>query len=178
MLDKPTHLIRPARRAELAEISTVIAAAFARFRGEAPDQILDLYIAESVAIETQWEHGDVVVLESHGRIAGNVVYYRNASEQGLGLPEGWAGLRTLAVDPQARGHGFGRALVEHAVRRARDDGARTIGLHTADFMKTAVGLYRRTGFVRCPEHDLMASSILGFDAKAGDVLVTAYRCLL
>ncbi|MFI0849326.1 hypothetical protein [Mesorhizobium sp. IMUNJ 23232] len=57
----------------------------------------------------------------------------------------------------------------------RDDGSEVIGLHTGAFMATAPGLYHRTGFVRSPEYDFFASSLLAFDTSEGDLLVAAYR---
>ena len=42
-------------------------------------------------------------------------------------------------------------------------------------MRHAVALYRGMGFTRCPAHDFLASAVLGFDPREGDVLVAAYR---
>lgn len=175
MPDRPIHIIRPAMRHELPEVSVIIASALRAFRGDVPDRVLHRYIAYSADIRRQADRGDIVVLESEGRIAGGVVYYANAGAQDLGLPDGWAAMRTLAVHPKARSRGFGRSLVDYCIARARTDGAKTVGLHTADFMRVAVAIYRNAGFKRAPEHDLKASGIFDLDPENGDVLVTAYR---
>jgi len=175
MLDSRNHLIRPATRADLPELSIIITAAFETYRGLVPDRTLDLYVADSADIAQQYGRGEILVLESRGRIAGSVVHYADAGQEGLGLPSGCAGIRTLAVHRQERGRGFGRRLVEACVARARKDGAPAIVLHTADFMRNAVAIYRSMGFTRCPEHDLLASVIPGLGSSEGDVLVTAYR---
>lgn len=175
MSNAPSPIIRPATRADLPVLSVIIAAAFETYRGLMPDRPLDLYVGHSADIARQYERGEILVLENQGRIAGSVVHYADAGQDGLGLPNGWAGIRTLAVHRQERGRGFGRRLVEACVARAQKDGAPAIALHTADFMRNAVAIYRSMGFTRCPEYDLLASAILGFSRNEGDILVTAYR---
>jgi ribosomal protein S18 acetylase RimI-like enzyme len=175
MLDTTTHIIRPATRADLPDLAVIIAAAFETYRGLVPDRALDLYVADSADIARQYGRGEIIVLESRGAIAGSVVHYADAGQEKLGLPSGWAGIRTLVVRPEERGRGFGRSLVEACVTRARRDGARTIALHTADFMRNAVAIYRGFGFTRCPEYDLLASAVLGLHLDEGDIPVTAYR---
>jgi ribosomal protein S18 acetylase RimI-like enzyme len=164
--------IRPAQRHESPDVSNVITSALEALRGAAPNHVLDLYIEHSRAIEQQWEGGEVIVLENRDCIVGTVVYYGSAHD----LNPRWASVRTLMVHPDACGQGFGRKLMEHCIGRARRDGADQIGLHTAAFMKRAVALYERLGFVRCPARDLRASDLLDFDPLRGDVSVVAYRC--
>lgn len=178
MLNEMKHIIRPARRNDLPELSRVITAAFETYRGAVPDSMLDLYIQMSTDIGSQTDHGVVMVLELGGRIVGGVVYYADAGDEGLGLPEGWAGMRTLVIHPDMRGRGFGRSLVDHCVDRARTDGVKAIALHTTDFMKDAVAIYRSVGFVRCSEFDLKAVEVLALDEAEADILVTAYKLAL
>jgi len=78
-------------------------------------------------------------------------------------------LRLLAVAHEARGRGVGRALVEECIRRARRDGAQSLGLHTSKSMTVAMDLYKRIGFERAPELDFMAP---------GSELVEGYRLRL
>jgi ribosomal protein S18 acetylase RimI-like enzyme len=62
------------------------------------------------------------------------------------VPEGEAYIGRLGVAPNARGRGLGRALTEECIRRARADGARTIGLATRDVMAAARAMYESLGF--------------------------------
>ncbi len=175
MHDRPTPIIRAARREEIPELSALIVAALLQFYRTVPHHIVASYIEGSRDIGSQWERGEVTVLEIGGEIAGAGVYYANAAEEGIGLPPHWASMRTLVVHPDARGQGFGQLLVAHFVERARRDRRPTIALHTADYMEHAVRIYRKMGFLRCPEHDILASSFLGADPAGGDVLITAYK---
>ncbi|MCV3209332.1 GNAT family N-acetyltransferase [Mesorhizobium sp. YC-39] len=175
MLDKNTTIIRPATGKELSDLSVMIARAFETYRGTITDRALFEYIALSADLEQHKGHGDIMVLESAGKVVGSVVYYPKAGDEGLGLPAGWAGIRTLAVHPSARGRGFGRSLIEYCIDRARREGHETVGLHTADFMKDAVALYQALSFGRCPQYDLWASDILNIDLGRGDILVTAFK---
>jgi ribosomal protein S18 acetylase RimI-like enzyme len=61
-----------------------------------------------------------------------------------------AGLEALLEDlfvlPELRGRAVGRALLRHALARARERGARLVGLTTNERNRTAQGLYRSEGF--------------------------------
>jgi GNAT superfamily N-acetyltransferase len=107
---------------------------------------------------------EVLVAELDGRIAGSVLFYANASSEGLRLPNGWAGLRKLAARPEVRGLGLARRL-----------STRTVGIHTASFVKAACSIYEQLGLRRCPRYDPRAADVLGFAAGVGEVHVIAYR---
>lgn len=62
--------------------------------------------------------------------------------------DGEAGFRALAVDPEARGRGVGRALATECVERARDSGRRGVAILTRPSMTAAHRLYESLGFVR------------------------------
>jgi GNAT superfamily N-acetyltransferase len=62
-----------------------------------------------------------------------------------------AHIRMLGVDPEARGEGVGRLLMEAAVDEARRAGKRRMTLGTTERMVAARGLYEAMGFVRGPD---------------------------
>jgi len=167
--------IRHATRLEIPAITPIIAAALAQYRNEVPAAMFDAYVANSCNLVDRWDDADVLVVKIDGRIAGTVTYFADASREGLGLPGDWAGFRTLAVHPSARGRGLGRRLIDRCLYEARRYGVATLGIHTAAFMTAACRLYDRAGFRRCDAYDLRASDIFGVNASAGDVAVIAHR---
>jgi catechol 2,3-dioxygenase len=68
-------------------------------------------------------------------------YFRSVWVSGLE-----ALLEDLFVRPEVRGRAVGRALLRHALERARERGARLVGLTTNERNRTAQGLYRSEGF--------------------------------
>jgi ribosomal protein S18 acetylase RimI-like enzyme len=65
----------------------------------------------------------------------------------LELPTGpEARIEDVVVDPVARGHGVGRALVEAALRHAADQGARHVDLTSNPSRVAARRLYQSLGF--------------------------------
>jgi predicted N-acetyltransferase YhbS len=64
-----------------------------------------------------------------------------------------AGIRMLAVAPQAQGRGVGTALVRACLDRAHSEGRARVVLHSTPWMATAGRIYPRLGFKRAPERD-------------------------
>jgi GNAT superfamily N-acetyltransferase len=96
-----------------------------------------------------------VPLSHHSTILGSVFLYPPAAQAYAGAVAelAWPELRLLAVSPEKRGRGIGRALVDECARRSRASGARSLGLHTSRSMAVARRMYERLGFVRVPELD-------------------------
>lgn len=65
-------------------------------------------------------------------------------------------LRGMAVDPAARGHGIGRALLAEGLGRLRAAGARRVW---ADGRDTALGFYEKVGFRVVGEGFVAASGL-------------------
>jgi ribosomal protein S18 acetylase RimI-like enzyme len=96
----------------------------------------------------------VLVATDGDRIVGTVTWcpYGSAFAQ-LAREPHQGELRTLAVDPRARGRGVGRALVEECVERARRAGLAEVVLCSLTEMAPAHRLYLAMGFVRRPDLD-------------------------
>ncbi len=56
-------------------------------------------------------------------------------------------VKHLWLQPQTRGQGLGRALLEELERRAREFGATELVLDTNSSLEAAAGLYRSSGYV-------------------------------
>jgi ribosomal protein S18 acetylase RimI-like enzyme len=95
----------------------------------------------------------VALADEPGPILGTVMlqFWPDAGQvvQGPGDAE----IRALAVRPQARGAGIGRALLAAVTDRAVSTGVRHLLLFTQPEMKAAQHLYEEAGFGRLPDRD-------------------------
>jgi len=62
------------------------------------------------------------------------------------LDETTAELKRMYVEPEIRGRGVGKAIVEHLETAAATMGARRLVLETGTYQAEAIALYRRSGF--------------------------------
>jgi len=76
-----------------------------------------------------------------------------------------AGIRLLAVRPDRRGLGLGKALTLDCIARARALGRAAVVLHTTHAMAVAWAMYQRLGFARAP----------ALDFRQGDLAVFGFR---
>jgi len=164
--------IRDARPEDLGAIRALTLEAYSQYATiMAPTAWAGLDRAVRAALDVRDPGVQRIVAEREGRLVGSVMLYPAAADAYGGLTAGASApeLRILAVAPDARGSGVGRALVEACIRRARESGATELGLHTSESMRIAADLYRRMGFVRAPEADFRPE---------GAELVEAYRLAL
>jgi GNAT superfamily N-acetyltransferase len=173
-MSRQTTVIRRAAESEIPGIEAVSVAAYAQYRDEVPAPVFDAYVDDLRRLADHWCEAEVLVAEVDGRIAGGVLYYSDASADDMGLPRGWAGFRKLAVHPQWRGRGLGRALAEACIAAARGRAAPAVGIYTTSFMRAARRVYEQMGFRRCPEFDVSTSDV-GLGDGAHDVSLLAYR---
>lgn len=150
-------IVRRAGPADRPAIAALLVRANREFREVLPACVHDAYLRDLHALGGGADAGEFMVAESAGRLAGAVLFYRDAGAQDRAqawrLPSEWAGMRALAVDPEAQGRGIGRQLAEACVLRAWRIGRRVISLRTAGFQLRARRLFRDMGFVRYPQFD-------------------------
>ena len=92
--------------------------------------------------------GDILLAEAQGTPIGCAMYYP------IGI-DGVTEIKRVYVDPNARGTGAGRKLIEDAMRRARSDGYTRMVLDTMAPLTEAISLYTRMGFTPCePYYDV------------------------
>src|SRR5262249_18401835 len=121
---------------------------------EPGDENWDDYLGEIEDVAGRAGKVPVLVAVDDGRVIGSATL--ETEEAGLGdgpIEPGTLNLRMLGVDPEARGRGAGRALVDETLRRARAGGKHSVTLHTILEMKVAQRLYESMGFVRDPARD-------------------------
>ena len=159
--------IRDAREEELDQVALLMRDAYQEYQASFPPGGWEGYARDIMDVRSRLDASELIVAEHAGVLVGAVTFYPNVSqsEQG-GWPPGWTGIRLLAVHPDGRGLGIGRALMDECLRRSRLRNARTLGLHTTELMAVARGMYERMGFLRVPEFDFHGASGL---------VVMAYR---
>lgn len=117
----------------------------------------DSYAAELVAVDRRAVEAVVLVAVDdgpNGSILGTVTYVPDPSSPWAeDLRAGEAGIRMMAVSPDAQGRGVGAALLDACLARARAQGRDAVFLHSTPWMETAHRLYRRAGFERVPDRD-------------------------
>jgi ribosomal protein S18 acetylase RimI-like enzyme len=154
-------LIRDARREELPEVGELRVAAYVADGFMNPDS------GYAPRLRTLGADGDGSVLVAisgggqpgqqedggPGRIIGTVMLraWPDGGEIVTGPDE--AEVRALAVAPQARRAGVGRALVAAVIERAARAGVRHLVLSSQQEMKPAHRLYEEAGFTRLPDRD-------------------------
>ncbi|HEY0780445.1 MAG TPA: GNAT family N-acetyltransferase [Gemmatirosa sp.] len=172
--------VRPIRADEHAAATALVERAYAEYGARmAPDAWAGLAAAVRAALAdpgaAEWlvavrvaVRGAARSAARDGELVGSVFLYPPAADAYGGLTAGapWPEIRLLAVAPEARGVGAGRALMDACVARARAMGAVALGLHTSASMTAARRLYAAMGFVREPSYDFRPD---------GAELVEAYR---
>ncbi|MFA9557094.1 GNAT family N-acetyltransferase [Evansella sp. AB-rgal1] len=161
--------LRNAKKEELPIIRDMRVKAYSDHKDSIP---LDHWEALKNAITSEGDvHPDVdlIIAEINGEIVGSVAVFPPNSDAYEGYVDEleYPEIRMLSVSGNARGKGVATALVEECIRRSSAKGYKAIGLHTADFMKSAMHLYERMGFERIPKYD--------FEPANDGIVVKAFR---
>jgi ribosomal protein S18 acetylase RimI-like enzyme len=169
-----TVKLRDARPADRRAVRGVLLAAYREYAAVLPPAVFGNYLQNLLDLDARGGTARLLVAEHARRVVGTVTFYDDADDEGLGWPSGWAGLRALGVDPDARRLGVGRTLVQACLRRAEAAGAGVLCLHSAGFMTAAVRLYEAMGFRRAPAYDFDIVERLDLDGLR-PIPILAYR---
>ena len=151
--------IREARAEEHESLGRVMIAAYVTLDGFGDPAAHPEYFALMANIgRLAGEPGvTLCVAVEDGVLLGGVVYFADLAQYGAVVTEPeTSAFRLLAVAPEARGRGIGKALALHCLERARASGHRQVILHTSPPMAIAWAMYERLGFARAPELDFIA----------------------
>lgn len=137
-------IFRRARRADLDALVAMLADDVLGARRERPGPPLPrAYEAAFAAIDAD-PNQELVVAERGGQAAGflQITFVPSLSYQG-----GWRALiESVRVAGALRGQGIGRALLEHAIERARERGCHMVQLTSDRRRHDAVRFYESLGF--------------------------------
>jgi ribosomal protein S18 acetylase RimI-like enzyme len=165
--------IREAREDELDRVSELMVAAYSEYRAVLAPADWQAYAADVADVRGRLPHSTLLVAERDGELAGAQTFYAPGAR--APVPDDWAYVRLLAVAPAGRRRGTARALVEHAIARARELEAVGIAIHTTPWMAAALKLYRSLGFERAERYDFEPPGAV-FEGRP--LRVMAYRLAL
>ncbi len=153
-------MIRPARPDEQVRLGQLMVRVYAKLEGFPSPNEQPAYYDMLANVGRFTERPDTEVLVSvadDGAVQGGLVYFGDMAQYGAGgtatRETNASGFRFLAVDPEARGAGVGKALTEACLERAKARGHDQVVIHTTEPMRMAWRMYQRMGFVRSPDLD-------------------------
>ena len=132
--------VRPLTRGDDAEWRRLWRDYLAFYETELPDETYDIYFERLLGDDPRDYSGLIAVFE--GRLVGltHFLFHRHGWKI-----EDTCYLQDLYADPDVRGRGVGRALIEAVYDAADDHGCPSVYWLTQDFNTTARQLYDRIG---------------------------------
>ena len=133
-------LVRPLRTSDEADWRRLWRDYLAFYETEVPEEVYQTYFARLLGDDPQDFSG--LVAELDGRLVGltHFLFHRHGWKI-----ENTCYLQDLYADPDIRGLGIGRALIEAVYAEADAKGAPSVYWLTQDFNETARRLYDRIG---------------------------------
>jgi ribosomal protein S18 acetylase RimI-like enzyme len=93
-----------------------------------------------------------VCVANNDNIIGMAFIVPNGNPSDIFLKE-WSYIRFVSVDPDFSGQGIGRKLTTMCIDYAKENGEKTIALHTSEIMSNARHIYESLGFEILKEID-------------------------
>ena len=150
--------VRRAEASEAGVLRDITLAAYAEYAGLMKPAYWESYRQHIEDTHDDLGAGEQWVALVAGTPVGTALYYPPGTSfsddvETAAMSPDCPEVRLLAVTPDRRGSGAGRALMNACVSRAAEDGAPGLVLHTLEVMKAARALYASMGFERAPELD-------------------------
>ncbi len=138
--------IRPATNNDAGEVRALVFRVLAEYGLQSDLEATDADLKDIEANYTEAGGIFEVIEDGEGRLLGTIGLFR-VNEQSCEL-------RKMYLVPEIRGRGFGKLMLERAVRHARTLGFKRIVLETASVLNEAIRLYIRFGFQPMKRHHL------------------------
>ena len=134
--------IRDARASDANIIHGILADAFLPYKDKYTEEAYENTVCPPHEIAERIDDAlfDVLVAQLEDEIIGTVTLNQRSRES--------AYLSSMAVKPTAQGKAVGCLLLIEAERRARNRKCIFVSLECCEFLKMAIGLYRRMGYKR------------------------------
>ena len=168
------HQIREANPSEYIKLGTLMVDVYSQLEGfPNQDEIPEYYhhlrnvgeFAKSPKVKL------FVAVSNKGNVDGGLVYFGDLRYYGGGNEsthkQNAAAFRLLTVNPNFRGLGLGKKLIETCFKQAKKEGFKDFVIHSTKYMMVAWKMYERIGFVRFPEIDFdeRGVKVFGFRYK-------------
>lgn len=174
-MEKIAYKIGFAESSEYAEIGALMADVYSSLEGfpSRADQPTYYSLFDNLATLVDNSATDLITArDDSDKLLGSVIYFADMKYYGSGGAatslQNTSGLRLLAVNPDARGNGIGRALTQQCIEMAREKQQTQVALHTTQYMNSAWVLYESMGFTRFEEIDFFQ----------GELPVSGFRLVL
>ena len=141
--------IREARDEELDIVASLVVDAYSEFAARMAPDAWSSFAQDIANVRGRTIDAQVIVAVRDDHIVGTVTRYQDWR----GAQQDASVVRVLAVPPDERGTGVGRALMEHCIALARDEGKERLVLAVSQEMEEARDLYDSLGFRRDPGLD-------------------------
>lgn len=136
--------IREARDDELDIVASLIVDAYAEYAARMSPDAWSFFAQDIANVRGRLGDARLLVAERDSRLIGSVTLYTDWR----GAQSGTYSMRLLAVPPEYRGQGVGRALMEDGIARARAAGVSRLVLTAVQEMESVRDLSEHLGFVR------------------------------
>ncbi len=174
MTNTAKTIIRLAKPSEFETIGQIMVKVYSSLEGfpTASEQPAYYHMLANIGDFTKKPGTELLIaISTENVILGGVVYFSDMRNYGSGgsapLQKDAAGFRLLAVDPQARGQGIGKALSKACIDKAMAHSQSQLVIHTTNAMQVAWDMYEKLGFVRSPDLDFVQQElpVYGFRLK-------------
>ncbi|MEM1073122.1 MAG: GNAT family N-acetyltransferase [Pseudomonadota bacterium] len=136
----PSVQVRGLRSGDKADWSRMWRAYLAFYETSRPQEIYEIYFDRLLGNDPQDYHGLIAVMEGKPVGLTHYLFHRHGWSV-----ENTCYIQDLYADPEVRGRGIGRALIEAVYAAADAEGVSSVYWLTQDFNATARQLYDRIG---------------------------------
>lgn len=163
----PQIIIRPALAEEYQSLSKLLVQVYSQLKGFPSQQEYPGYYAllANVGKLAQKPSIEILVAVSPEKeLMGGVIFIGDIKDYSSGEValsiQNASAMRLLAVAPNARGKGIGKALTQACIQQAKNLQQSQIILHSTLTMQVAWNMYQRMGFQRMPEIDFPQNNLM------------------
>ncbi len=168
-----SFLIRDIQRSEYEALGALMVSVYSTLEGfPTPKQQPAYYdMLQNIGRLSEQADTRVLVAVEGNTLLGGVVFFSHMKQYGSGgtatNETDASGIRLLAVNPNVRGKGVGKAITFYCIEQAKNSGHKHVVLHTTKAMKVAWAMYENLGFKRAPDLDFMQQElpVFGFRLK-------------